>query len=94
MRFMVGLLSRMDVLLGQPMHLVLQRLPVDAAVKCAILDGIGEHGNALRLAEAYESAQWDTVHSHCDAARLTSDALVAAYGEATEWAAERAVESV
>ena len=93
-RFMVGLLSRMDVLLGQPMLDVLQRLPVDGAVKCAILDGSGEHGSALRMAEAYESAQWDTVDSYRDAIYMTDDILVEVYGQATQWAMERVADNL
>jgi EAL and modified HD-GYP domain-containing signal transduction protein len=92
-RFMVGLLSRMDVLLGQSMTEVLQRLPVDGAVKCAILDGAGEHGGALRMAEAYESAQWETVDGYRDAIYLTNDVLVDLYSDAAQWASERLADS-
>jgi EAL and modified HD-GYP domain-containing signal transduction protein len=92
-RFMVGLLSRMDALLGLPMADVLQRLPVDGAVKSAILDRTGEHGSALRMAEAYESARWETVDDCREAVYLTNDALVDLYGNATQWAMQRLVES-
>ena len=87
-RFLVGLLSRMDLLLGQPMSAVLQRLPVDNAVKRALLDGAGDHGGALRMAEAYESAQWETVDRYRDRADAS---LSDVYSEATQWAMERLV---
>lgn len=87
-RFLVGLLSRMDLLLGLPMTSVLQRLPVDADVKSALLDGVGPHADVLRLAEAYESAQWETVERYT-ASHGVSGTLLTVYGEATSWAAER-----
>jgi EAL and modified HD-GYP domain-containing signal transduction protein len=62
-------------------------------VKCAILDGAGEHGGALRMAEAYESAQWETVDGYRDAIYLTNDVLVDLYSDAAQWASERLADS-
>ena len=87
-RFLVGLLSRMDLLLGQPMTAVLQRLPVAADVRCALLDGSGPHGGVLRMAEAYESGQWATVDSFSPVGDLSS-----VFGEAAEWARLRLTEA-
>lgn len=87
-RFLVGLLSRMDILLGQPMTEVLQRLPVTPDVQAALLDGAGPHGSVLRLAEAYEAAQWDTVDNYRASSRF-SGALLDVYGQAAQWAMER-----
>lgn len=83
-RFLVGLLSRMDVLLGLPMEQVLERLPVSDEVRAALLDGTGPHAVVLMLADAYENADWTLVD------RLSSDeALPSMYAEAVSWANDR-----
>lgn len=87
-RFLVGLLSRMDVLLGQPMDQVLQRLPVDTDVQAALLNFAGPHAEVLRLAEAYETAQWETVDAY-RAQDRGGASLLDTYGAATQWAMER-----
>jgi EAL and modified HD-GYP domain-containing signal transduction protein len=89
-RFLVGLLSRIDVLLGQPMTHVLGQLPVHADVRDALLFGTGPHADTLALACAFESAQWDDV----DRAALPSPAALAltgVYSDAIAWANARLV---
>ncbi len=85
-RFLVGLLSRMDYMLGMPMSEVLQRLPVDGLVKSALMDGIGIHGKVLGLARAYEVADWNAV-DRLRSAGSVHGALLQAYSDATQWAA-------
>lgn len=83
-RFLVGLLSRMDTLLGLPMAQVLERLPVSDEVRAALLDGTGPHAAVLLLADAYENADWTLVD------RLSSDgSLPSMYAEAVSWANDR-----
>lgn len=83
-RFLVGLLSRMDVLLGLPMAQVLERLPVSDEVRAALLDGTGPHASVLMLADAYENADWTLVDM------LSADAeLPSLYAEAVSWANDR-----
>jgi c-di-GMP phosphodiesterase len=83
-RFLVGLLSRMDTLLGLPMAQVLERLPVSDEVRAALLDGTGPHATMLMLADAYENADWALVDT------LAADMqLPTLYAEAVAWANER-----
>lgn len=83
-RFLVGLLSRMDVLLGLPMAQVLERLPVSNDVRDALLEGTGPHASVLMLADAYENADWTLVDM------LSADAeLPSMYAEAVSWANDR-----
>lgn len=88
-RFLVGLLSRIDVMLGQPMARVLERLPVSAAVQDALLHGVGPHAATLGLAIAYEQGAWDDVDACEREASADGGALAVIYGEATQWATER-----
>ncbi|MEP6764500.1 MAG: EAL domain-containing protein [Gemmatimonadaceae bacterium] len=88
-RFMVGLISRLDVLLGIPLKQVLERLPVLPEVQKALLEGTGSHARALNIAIAYESANWDSVSNQSEhfAGRLR--VLTQAYAESISWAHER-----
>ncbi|WP_353266585.1 HDOD domain-containing protein [Gemmatimonas sp.] len=83
-RFLVGLLSRMDALLGLPMAEVLERLPVNDDIKAALLEGTGPYATLLLLADAYESGDWALVDA------LAADlALPTLYADAVSWASER-----
>lgn len=83
-RFLAGLLSRMDRLLGLPIAQVLERLPVNDDMRAALLDGTGPHATALRLADAYETGDWAVVDTLSD-----DDALPGLYAEAVSWANDR-----
>lgn len=88
-QFMVGLLSRLDVLLGMPLAEVLERLPVRDEVRAALLEGTGSHAQTLTTAVAYENADWEAVREQASQAKFKLHALMGAYAEATEWATER-----
>ena len=85
-RFLVGLLSRMDVLLGLPMDQVLDRLPVSKDVRDALLRGIGPHADVLRLADAYERADWEQVEQEVPGMRAAFTEL---YTESVIWSGDR-----
>jgi EAL and modified HD-GYP domain-containing signal transduction protein len=88
-QFMVGLLSRLDVVMGVSMQQVLERLPVSNDVRDALLAGTGRHATILRLAVAYEGAEWSSVSTHATLQAGKARALMHAYAEATHWAGER-----
>ena len=87
--FMVGLLSRLDVLLGMPLTEVLERLPVRTEVRAALLDGTGAHAHTLKTAIAYENADWEAVEALGAYSPSGRQTLTEANAEATAWAAER-----
>jgi EAL and modified HD-GYP domain-containing signal transduction protein len=88
-RFLVGLLSRMDALLGLPIASVLERLPVTDDVRDALLFGTGPHAPVLRLADAYERGVWSMVDAEGSMAPALRAELAALYADAALWAAER-----
>ena len=51
--FMMGLFSRLDALLGIPLHSALEELPIGDDVKRALLDGYGELGKVLNMVIDY-----------------------------------------
>jgi EAL and modified HD-GYP domain-containing signal transduction protein len=89
--FLVGLLSLLDVLLGEPIATVLARLPVADDVRDALLHGEGPLAPILTLAAAYESGEWGVVDARRGDIAAATTELGPLYGEATEWAAERLV---
>ena len=88
-RFLVGLLSRMDALLGLPMDSVLERLPVSADVRDALLKGTGPHAPVLRLADAYERGEWAEVDADDSVAIALRAELAGLYADAALWATQR-----
>lgn len=59
--FTVGLVSMLDVLLGQPLDKLLAALPLDDTIRTAILDGEGRMGELLQNVVVYERCEWDTL---------------------------------
>jgi EAL and modified HD-GYP domain-containing signal transduction protein len=84
----------MDVMLGQPIAQLLDRLPVSVDVRDALLEGTGPHAGSLALAVAYEAADWATVEV-CTAAMHVADVAPTVptyadiYATAVSWARER-----
>jgi len=70
--FMMGLFSRLDALLGIPLHSALEELPIGAEVKQALLDGSGELGNVLTMVIDYCEASFtdNTLTTLVDSKRL------------------------
>jgi c-di-GMP phosphodiesterase len=88
-RFLVGLLSCIDALLGQPMDRVLERLPVSGDVRDALLHGVGPHAATLAIVQAYEVGDWDSVEAHQEMDDETGQLLASIYADATQWANDR-----
>ena len=88
-RFLVGLLSRMDALLGLPMASVLERLPVSVDVRDALLTGTGPHAPLLRLADAYERGEWAQVEADDNVVIALRAELAGMYADAALWATQR-----
>jgi EAL and modified HD-GYP domain-containing signal transduction protein len=59
--FTVGLLSMLDVLVGQPLPELLTMLPLAAEVADALLSNKGPMGEVLTCVIHYERAEWDKV---------------------------------
>lgn len=88
-RFLVGLLSCIDGLLGQPMENVLERLPVNQEVRDALLRNEGPHAPVLSLVHAYEAGDWEYVDRLWDPSPSGDTDMATLYGESTEWARAR-----
>ena len=57
--FTAGLLSMLDVLMGQPLEDMLAELPLDQSIRSAILHGEELLGKVLKLVVLYEQCRWE-----------------------------------
>ena len=69
--FTVGLLSVLDLLMGQHMDKLLELMPISESIKGALLDHRGTAGEALRCARSFEQKEGiPTGFAHLDAAEI------------------------
>jgi EAL and modified HD-GYP domain-containing signal transduction protein len=83
--FLLGMCSLLDVILEQPMASVLSSLPVDAAIKAALLGETNERRALLDCVIAYERGEWDRFDALAAHAGTNADVLREAYHEALRW---------
>jgi EAL and modified HD-GYP domain-containing signal transduction protein len=85
--FMVGMLSLLDALLGEPMSVILKRMNLHTDVEVALLRQEGDLGNLLSLCKKLEAGNFESVrdslrsHSALNMSELTKAQL-----EAMAWA--------
>lgn len=89
--FLVGLFSLMDALLRTPMAEVLARVDLSAAVREALLERTGPYAAILRIAEAYESGNWDDVRQGSADLRIALGDVCMNYVQAAEWSRQSAL---
>lgn len=86
--FLTGMFSLLDSLLDQPLEVLVEEMPIEEAVKGALVRGEGHLGTILSLAIAYEKAEWDTVAQLASSIQLKEDDLTESYQEALVWTTE------
>ncbi|HEX6882401.1 MAG TPA: HDOD domain-containing protein [Planctomycetota bacterium] len=86
--FLTGLLSPIDAMLGRPALTCLYELPLDDAIRRAILGEDNPLGRALKTAMAFERADWarqaslpgscgDATRLHCEVLRWAQEIVAA-----------------
>lgn len=68
--YLCGLLSQIDVLLGEPLATSLQRLPLPERVNAALLQQSGPYAPYLEIAAALESRDTRATHTLCNAHQI------------------------
>lgn len=84
--FVVGLFSRLDLLLGTDMETVVEQTGFTDTVREALLHRTGPDGATLALVEAYEAARWDEVEQRCAELGIDKSQLPKLYFSALPWA--------
>lgn len=64
--YLCGLLSQIDLLLGEPLTTALQRFPLPERLVSAILNNAGPYAPYLEVATALESANTHLTHTLCE----------------------------
>ena len=86
--FLLGLCSLLDALLGQPLPLALEGLPLSSGVRDALLGGSNLARRVLDAVIAYERGSWDEVTESARGLGLPPTIFSAAYTDALGWADE------
>ncbi|MHC6526890.1 EAL and HDOD domain-containing protein [Vibrio proteolyticus] len=86
--FLTGMFSLLDSLLDQPMDLLMEKMPIDNAVKVALKNGDGLLGDILTVTRAYEKGDWDQVALVNQRLGLPADTLSQCYDSAVQWTAD------
>ncbi len=84
--FMLGLLSRLDALLGQYMEDILDKMPVNPLIKEALLGSKTPARIWLLLAEAMENAQWQRAERLLAHLQLSQPQAALLHARAGVWA--------
>lgn len=86
--FLLGLLSRLDVLMGMPMETLLKSLPLDESIHRALLGEHNEVRDWLELAVNLERGDWPAVERLVGLLRLDPAQAAIAHAKASVWAHE------
>lgn len=84
--FVVGIFSRLDVLLEQPMETILEAIRISDEMRDALLSRSGPYGELLALAEALEESNEDSRGSIEGRLGLEPPAVDEAFQTAQTWA--------
>ena len=84
--FLVGLLSRIDVLLRIPMDEIVGLLDLAPEVQDALLRRSGSYAGWLKLVEAYEDGRWDTVPELSGRIGMPPTRVAQLYVQSLSWA--------
>ncbi|HLP60561.1 MAG TPA: HDOD domain-containing protein [Candidatus Deferrimicrobium sp.] len=83
--FLVGMFSMADAFLGRPMNEILDGLPLDSAIKCALVGEPGTFRDVLDIVLAYERADWIEAARLSKQLALGEGKLMAHYIESVQW---------
>jgi EAL and modified HD-GYP domain-containing signal transduction protein len=86
--FLSGMFCYLDSLLDQPLEDILQAIHVEKAVKEALLEHTGLLGLLIRLAKAYEHADWNLVQDISSMLELDREQVASCYDNAIAWTSE------
>ena len=87
--FLVGLLSLLDAMLDTELSELLEKLPLSESIKTPLIEEEGELAMYLRLARAFEAANWANASLLADRIGVDFDQTAECYLEAVKWAIER-----
>lgn len=84
--FMLGLFSRLDALLGQPMAEVVKPMPLSDEIKDALLGVENKASARLHLLDALDRGDWEAVDAMVDELGLDHEKAAVAHARSSAWA--------
>lgn len=86
--FLTGMFSYLDSLLDQPLSEIIESIPIENSVKDALINQTGILGDIIKLAKAYELAEWNNVVAYAKDLGLDDEEVVSCYNDAIHWTSE------
>ncbi len=86
--FLLGLFSKLDTLLGQPMDEILATMPLEEVVKEALIGDSTGPKSWLDMLHNVETGNWDPVLSFIEGQSLESNKCALCFMRASRWAHE------
>ncbi|MDA0150323.1 EAL and HDOD domain-containing protein [Vibrio sp. LaRot3] len=83
--FLIGLFSILDAMFDLSIEHIVEQLPLNQAIKLALLERQGPYGSLLKIEECYERADWHGMQLECDLLDLSLDDVMMKINEAQRW---------
>lgn len=87
--FLTGMLSLIDTILGEDMSEAMDKLPLSADIKQALISGDGVLAHALNVARAYEASDWDVAKKELAFLAIDELKIPKIYHDAVQWSNEQ-----
>lgn len=87
--YLTGMMSLMDAILDEPIQSVMEKLPLAAEIKVALVERSGVLATYIRLIECYENADWEQATQLINTLKLPANKIPDAYHHAVQWANEQ-----
>lgn len=83
--FLMGMLSLMDAILGRPLAVVIETLPIEEDIKQTLMGKATPFLDILECARTYEDAEWDKLSSHVTRLGLEESAVLEIHRDVMVW---------
>lgn len=82
--YIMGMFSTLEYMVDAPLEELLAEIPIDDAIKAALIDGEGTAGQLQKLVIAYEGADWKTSKEISKQLGIQGDSLAQIYVDCAE----------
>ena len=83
--FIVGLFSLLDTILDGEMASILEKLPISADIKQALLGVDGDYAQYLQTAKAFEAGLWGKIMAQAESLDISQKELHGIFNDSIRW---------
>ena len=83
--FLIGLFSILDAMFDLSIEHLVDQLPLNQAIRLALLERKGPYGILLTIEECYEKADWQGMQEACELLNLSMNDVMIKIAEAQKW---------